>query len=156
MNINIVLEDTGRSSSNKSLDNALIGSLKKFHTKGFRIDNPEWLDDNHLSIKVPVRLDEISELDNYLDKERYDSKRYKAVSHVVDVLKEYLNNRYSQPIASVECHSKAVGELFPGTYDLKRVDLYTEGDELNNFVFVGSVNIGSGGEYWTDDPGVII
>lgn len=156
MNINIIFESIDSDSYNNGvLDNALINSLKKFHTKGYRIDNPEWLNKERSQLKVPIRLDEISELDNYLDKEKYDNNRYKAMNHIVENLTEYLQTRYSDNVYVVKVFSKPSGSLFPNTYDLKIIKFYID-DSDNIPVSVAQIIVNSKGEYWTDNPDVII
>lgn len=156
MNINIVFESIDSNShSNGVLDNALINSLKKFHTKGYRIDNPEWLNEECSQLKVPVRLDEIYELDNYLDKDKYDNNRYKAMEHIVENLTEYLQTRYSDNVYNVKIFSRPNGNLFPNTYDLKRINFYID-DSDNIPGSIAQIIVNSKGEYWTDNPDVIV
>ena len=155
MNITIFLKDNNSGVKSKEvLDNALLNSFKKYHTSGFRIDNPEWKDEEHKIIKVPVRLDEISELDNYLDKDRYDHKRMSALNHVLKVLSDYLRSKEAFDIYSVGYYSDAVGELFPGTYDLKMIELFSCGSD--KLTHIARVVVNSKGEYWTRKPDVIM
>lgn len=155
MNITVFLKDNNSGEKSKEiLDNALLNSFKKCHTSGFRIDNLEWKDDEHKVIKISIRLDEVSELDNYLDKDRYDHKRMSALNHVLRVLGNYLRSKNILNIYSVGYYSDAVGELFPGTYDLKMIELFScDGDK---FTHVARVVVNSKGEYWTRKPDVIM
>lgn len=138
------------------LDETLINSLKKYHTRGFRINTPVWLDKEHESLNISVKLDEINELDNRLDYESYNRKRSTAVNHVIFVLVNYLYKKFDLPIMNVVCFSVAAGKLFPGSYDLKRVDFYIEGDERRDFVFLASLVLRNSGEYWSYNPTVIV